>query len=1481
MGSKSPTGFLPSLTYPAQLQQQLALPQNLSHKPQDDALNSNRLGEPLAVNGGQSTKKRKIAPQFVRALTPEGAVLPGDAEKVELVEQPLIVVRENQPGYLGFRRTHVNELFYSQTSLDQEIQHAGLNMHRLEIELLKKGNWDGPLPPERRAPESHPEMIFSFVTPFDLCQTGRTLYVNDRMKRYLRTSDAAAPDRYIRANQKRIGLSAFNSRGYSFGFKPYPERILKFSATSHAPAMTMYSGGTARRVRIRDWAELDSNLAEAEDIYNELEAKWANADANESDLPLYGDSGSEGNVYSDMDDSEDNTPTLPKVSNVTLSVEETRAIVEEEIAKYLELWQTSKKPKLEAQAWSIWRKSRRTPRRTYQQDLRVAQAYIDRLEDRLEQLTSDLVENRYEKVEDLRKQCISLHTTLGERAATQWKIDLVKQNFPPARPTRGQRAFTSNAVRQRPVDLASDEEELSSEEDYHFIDDSADFDEEENERAHDAMLLDEAPDKVAAGVEFAPSAADDATDAAQPTPTLAEYMELSDNNAGEDLSKGLSLRQEEKMPDARSDIGYMGIDEIQLPVHNALVALEPSPRQSSNVPSEHEDSDDSLLGAPHVSSNTLQDPSVRASDVSPNGSNFVDIENSFDEPSEPRDVDPLAPNMVGINDTSEESHVPRDATPQATSTPNLVDSLTEDRLPKDGVRDAAGVITSNTGETKVQLTGNFKFYSSDLEPVDYNSAVPSTKNLPQMTDFGTLRKLNGDWIEFIMEQKRRDLILAKLLVSARSPHRWRVVASATKGKSAVETQPEVWNALDLLKKHHLKIRNKTPEESDAYMQLAVWFTAWFCCYYPDESRGMPVSKLDETIQSGEEDFERFYDELGQLLLTLKLSGDVQTPSNRLVSKIPFKKKDEALKPEVSSSKQGKKTLAKMKRKPLSESQEAADVRAKAADRKRQADSRARQIQRLHLSQGFNADAKVYINQGKTDDEEFVEVNHHIASRIKPHQVEGINFLWREAVGAGEGVLLAHVMGLGKTMQCITLLVTIAEAAKHKNGRVWKQIPKNLLKSKTLIVCPPTLVDNWYDELLKWVPRPHEDIIGEIRKISTDLSDAGSRVFEIREWVANGGILLISYTLLWPLIINRKASKSNESRLSDTDYESIRTSLLEEPNIVIADEAQYFKNPGAKVSIAMRQFKTKVRVALTGSPLANNLAEYFHIIDWCCPGFLGKYIEFKDEFERPISDGLYADASHHDQRQALRTLRVLEDELAPKVHRADYNVLKGDMRGKNEFVIHVPPTDVQKQCYVLFVESIRGGLAQASASNIIAWIGLLKLLCNHPSCFLDKLKEEGGGSNQPLRTEAPSVSAEAMDDELEKMSGMSIQHMGLSKRIVEQQLQILKRVDLKELRSPEQSNKTKLLMEILSNAQAAGEKTLIFSHSLATLDYIEKYIVRKQWSGKQSYLRLDGTTATAKRQQIARALNEGGAQLMLVSTRAGGAGLNLFGKVLTC
>ena len=402
-------------------------------------------------------------------------------------------------------------------------------------------------------------------------------------------------------------------------------------------------------------------------------------------------------------------------------------------------------------------------------------------------------------------------------------------------------------------------------------------------------------------------------------------------------------------------------------------------------------------------------------------------------------------------------------------------------------------------------------------------------------------------------------------------------------------------------------------------------------------------------------------------------------------------------------------------------------------------------------------------------------------------------------------------------------------------------------------------------------------VGHLRKVVSGIRKS-ERLHEISAWYNDGGVLIISYDLFRHYIDN-KSTKSRGPPLSEEQHARVRRELLEGPNIIVADEAHKMKNISSAITSAANQFRSKSRIALTGSPLANNLEEYYAMINWIAPGYLGDIVQFKARYVEPIQEGLYQNSSAHEKRQCLKMLQVLKRDLDPKINRADITVLKGSLKAKTEFVITVPLTQLQADAYRLYVSSMLGETGDDEPGNarLWDWLAILSLLCNHPLCFREKLLEREAAAQQSF--EAATIKAKqqvaqegAINSEDELLPGDEVvSKLGISQATIEKQLSLFDNAPV-ALESMSHSHKVGIFNQILDGSIAAGDKVLVFSHSIPTLNYLEDLL--KQTGRK--YARLDGKTKMSARQKLTKDFNSGEAHVCLISTRAGGLGLNLPG-----
>ena len=520
----------------------------------------------------------------------------------------------------------------------------------------------------------------------------------------------------------------------------------------------------------------------------------------------------------------------------------------------------------------------------------------------------------------------------------------------------------------------------------------------------------------------------------------------------------------------------------------------------------------------------------------------------------------------------------------------------------------------------------------------------------------------------------------------------------------------------------------------------------------------------------------------------------------------------------------------------------------------------------------------------------IELDPHIGRRVKPHQVEGISFMWREIIAdpKQQGCLLAHTMGLGKTMQVLSLLLTISQCGSSSELDIKAQIPANLRHVKALVLCPPTLVNNWFDEFHMWVPEG--SVLGGVSMVSSSYSS--TRLRSMREWSKNGGVLLMGYEMFRDFVKGPSEKKAWNSKYTEAERDEITDLLLNGPNIVVADEAHKLKNSKSQISMIAQRFKTRSRIALTGSPLNNHLEEYHAMVEWIAPGYLGDLVQFKSKYSEPIMEGLYAESSQYERRVSMRKLHVLKRDLDPKINRADISAIEKDMPTKTEFFIEVPLTPAQKVAYNILVDHIQQYVSKGNGNaRLWGWVFILGLLCHHPYPFVEKMQDRKRAqlNARAVPTLAPVFPASDSEDPAADADGdpydalspattspddVPVADLGLSLEVIEKTIDALQdNVKEKLLRRPGLSNRTELVNQIVQESISLGDKVLIFTHSIPTLNYLEKMM------GKiYAVCRIDGSTSVNSRQGITKIFNEqsGGPQVFLISMRAGGLGLNLQG-----
>ena len=263
--------------------------------------------------------------------------------------------------------------------------------------------------------------------------------------------------------------------------------------------------------------------------------------------------------------------------------------------------------------------------------------------------------------------------------------------------------------------------------------------------------------------------------------------------------------------------------------------------------------------------------------------------------------------------------------------------------------------------------------------------------------------------------------------------------------------------------------------------------------------------------------------------------------------------------------------------------------------------------------------------------------------LRPYQQQGLD--WLQALhGAGFGGVLADDMGLGKTVQALAHITTL-KAAKA-------------LKDPVLIVCPTSVLPNWQAELAKFAP-----------KLSCLLWHGATRK-TLAPKIASHDVILTSY----PLLVR--------------DIETLKAQKL---GLTILDEAQMLKNPRTAGFKAAKQLKAAQTIAMTGTPVENQLTDAWSLMELVTPGLLGTLDQFNRNIAKPIS---------RDNDAAAKAM--LARRLRPFMLRRTMDQVASDLPPKTEIPEWIDLSGGQHALY----ESVRL-LMQKKVRDEIARVGLMR------------------------------------------------------------------------------------------------------------------------------------------------------------------------------
>ncbi|XP_075965753.1 DNA repair and recombination protein RAD54B [Anarhichas minor] len=442
----------------------------------------------------------------------------------------------------------------------------------------------------------------------------------------------------------------------------------------------------------------------------------------------------------------------------------------------------------------------------------------------------------------------------------------------------------------------------------------------------------------------------------------------------------------------------------------------------------------------------------------------------------------------------------------------------------------------------------------------------------------------------------------------------------------------------------------------------------------------------------------------------------------------------------------------------------------------------------------------------------VVVDPFLTNHLRPHQRDGLLFLYECVMGLRAvgryGAILADEMGLGKTLQSVALSWTLLKQGPYGGRPVTKRV---------LVVTPGSLVHNWAAEFNKWLGR---------ERISVFSVDQDHRIEHFLVSPLHS-VLVISYEMLLRCL----------EQVKKVEF-----------GLVICDEGHRLKNSSIKTSSALSSLSCNRRVILTGTPVQNDLQEFYAIIEFVNPGILGSSTAYRKVYEEPILRSRQPSCSEEESVLGEERAAELSRLTGMFILRRTQEIINRYLPPRLDWTLFCEASPLQRELYAhLLCHRVFRACLQAStqAHTHLACITALKKLCNHPGLLYSSAKKK-----------ADSGSVEnSLYEGLVELFPESYSSGGFNTA---------------------DSGKLLVLMDLLTAIRqlSPSDRVVVVSNYTQTLDLLQDLCVQVGYT----FCRLDGHTPTNQRQRLVDGFNSPYSQnfLFLLSSKAGGVGLNLVG-----
>lgn len=472
--------------------------------------------------------------------------------------------------------------------------------------------------------------------------------------------------------------------------------------------------------------------------------------------------------------------------------------------------------------------------------------------------------------------------------------------------------------------------------------------------------------------------------------------------------------------------------------------------------------------------------------------------------------------------------------------------------------------------------------------------------------------------------------------------------------------------------------------------------------------------------------------------------------------------------------------------------------------------------------------------------------------LREYQRAGAKFLY-DAYKQGRGAVLGDDMGLGKTVQIISFLSaimrktgtyldhqrrkrTIREGVMDMSPRHWPT---------ALIICPKSLISNWSRELDTW------------------------GYFEYAVWKSDNWRDVqqkFIHGYLDLMIVSYDVARLDIQHIKDLPLST-----------VIVDEAHRLKEPMSQTTLALKSIQCQVCFALTGTLVQNRIDEMWSVLDFVNRGWAGTYRQWKEFAVSPIKKGHQVEGTAAEVVRAIMTIGVMTQRILPHFYlRRDKKLIAHELPEKKDLVVFCPLASRQIVAYRALIESDDVVNIQARNRPCPCGSGKRAILCCEEKEQNNNMKEILFQYLSALRKVANHFGL--LYDHKDDNQHTRMVNRKLFKICTGHEPASRSDYTLEEALDPENCGKWDLLKKLLIQwrNEPVKNKVLIFSTSVRLLKIISRFISTSPSLSGFEFDALTGEASAVERQEMIDRFQDREKDhfIMLISTRAGGVGLNL-------